>query len=255
MWEKWRLITDPALPGVVNMARDLAILEQVAAGEAPPTLRFYSWSPPAISLGHFQQEEDIVDTGACRRLGIEIVRRPTGGRALLHHRELTYSVVLPETHPLLPKGVLLSYRLLSTAIVSGLQRLGINAEMAPGESRGPGLAPGSCFDTPSAYEVQVAGKKVAGSAQLRRDGVLLQHGSILQELSLDLYRQVLPVRGGDDSHYMEKLAARAAGLDDLGYRFSLEDLALAICAGFAEVFNMEFANGEGQDKCRITNWP
>jgi lipoate-protein ligase A len=239
--EKWRLITDPALPGDINMARDMAMLEQVACHGAPPTLRFYAWNPPALSLGYFQKAEDVIDIKACRRLGIDIVRRPTGGRALLHHRELTYSLAVSENHPLIPRDVLSSYRLLSSAIVEGLHRLGVEAEMAPGENRGRGLTPGSCFDTPSAFEIQVRGKKVVGSAQLRRSGVLLQHGSILLELSPDLYRQVLlPSGAGEGDDYLVKLGDRSAGLADLGYRLTAEELALAVCAGFSRLFEADF---------------
>jgi lipoyl(octanoyl) transferase len=239
MREKWRLIYDASLPGAVNMSRDLTILEQVSAGLAPPTLRFYTWSPPALSLGYFQEVEEVADIAACSRLGIDIVRRPTGGRALLHHRELTYSVAVPDKSRIVPIGVLPAYKFFSQAIISGLQELGIGAALAPGDNRGKGLAPGSCFDTPSAYEIQVDGKKVVGSAQLRRNGALLQHGSILLELSLDLYRQVL--RGGrKHDGYSDSLAGRAAGLDDLGYRVSTEDLFRSVSKGFSELLSVDF---------------
>jgi lipoate-protein ligase A len=221
------------------MSRDLAILDEVAKAAAPPTLRFYTWSPPALSLGYFQQAEDVADIEACRRLGIEIVRRPTGGRALLHHRELTYSVAVPEGHPLIPTAVLPAYKFLSSAIINGLSLLGVEADLSAGENRGRGKAPGSCFDTPSAYEIQIGGKKVVGSAQLRRNGALLQHGSILLELSLDLYRHVLRHDCREDN-YIDILGKRAAGLHDLGYNTPIEDLTGAMVSGFSELLSTDF---------------
>jgi lipoyl(octanoyl) transferase len=239
--EVWRLICDPPLPGEVNMKRDLGLMAEVAAGKAPPTFRLYRWSPPALSLGRFQKEEEVVDREACRRLGVDLVRRPTGGRAVLHHRELTYSITIPENHRLIPKGVIEAYRLINQGILTTFKQLGIDASQAGAAERGAGLAPGSCFDTASAYEVRVKDKKVVGSAQLRRDGVLLQHGAILLELSLDLYRQLLlPREGGNYPAYLEALGSEAAGLNDLGYSVTPEELSDALAAGFAEVFLIKF---------------
>jgi len=222
------------------MDRDLTFHRQVARGEALPTLRFYSWDPPALSLGYFQRAEEVADLAACQSLGVDIVTRPTGGRALLHHRELTYSVTAAEGCHKIPASVLGAYRLFSEALVRGLARLGVPVELAPGEGRGRGLAPGACFDTPAAYELQVAGKKVAGSAQMRRDGALLQHGSILLSLPLELYRQVLLPPPGGGRPFLKSLKEGAAGLEDLGYRVTLEDLKAALQDGFAEVLDIDF---------------
>ena len=240
MKETWRLIHDPPLPGKENMARDLEIHRQVARGEAPPTLRFYTWDPPALSLGRFQRPEEVASLPACRDLGIHVVQRPTGGRALLHDRELTYSLAVPEGHPTIPSSVLGAYRAISAGLVRGLALLGIPAELAPGDKRGRPLAPGACFDTPSAYELQVKGKKVVGSAQMRRGGGLLQHGSVLLSLPLDLYRRVLLPPPGEGEDFLQSLAEGAAGLDDLGYRVTLEDLRAALQAGFLESLGLEF---------------
>jgi lipoyl(octanoyl) transferase len=232
------------------MERDLAFHRQVARGEALPTLRFYTWDPPALSLGYFQRLEDVADVAACHRLGVDIVSRPTGGRALLHHRELTYSVTAPEGCLKIPASVLEAYRLFSRALVRGLTRLGVPAELAPGSGRGRGLAPGACFDAPAAYELQVAGKKVAGSAQMRRDGALLQHGSILFSLPLELYRQVLLPPPGSGPDFLRSLEEGAAGLEDLGYRVDLEDLKAALRDGFAEVLDIDFS----MEKEAIAPW-
>src|SRR3982074_669972 len=127
----WRLLLDPPAPGAWNMAVDEVLLDGVAAGTTPPTLRFYEWMPPCLSLGYFQPF-DVVDIDGCRALGIEVVRRPTGGRAILHDRELTYSVALPASLLGHDGGVLPTYYRLSLALQDGLCRLGVPATLAPG---------------------------------------------------------------------------------------------------------------------------
>ena len=159
MLKQWSLIYDPPMPGKANMDRDLEILSSVAAGNSPPTLRLYRWAPPALSLGRFQKLEQVADLEACRRLGIDVVRRPTGGRAVLHHRELTYSIIVPDSRSLIPEGILPAYRFLNRALLAAFNMLEIETEQAPEKMRGPRLAPGSCFDSSSAYELRVAVKK------------------------------------------------------------------------------------------------
>lgn len=241
MSERWRLIDDPPLAGAINMQRDLEILEEVTSGKAPPTLRLYRWNPPALSLGRFQKIEAVADPGACRRLGIDLVRRPTGGRAILHDRELTYSFIVPNSPRYIPAGVVPSYRFISRALLYAFEDLQIEAELSPENPRGADLVPGSCFDTPSAYELRIAGKKVVGSAQVRRKGALLQHGSILLALPLESYRQVLrPREGEDEEAYLKSLQRRAAGLWDLGYTTTLQGLSDSLAAGFARLFGIEW---------------
>src|SRR5207237_1328078 len=141
--------------------------DAVAAGTAPPTLRFYEWALPCLSLGYFQSF-DVVDVDGCRALGVDVVRRPTGGRAILHDRELTYSVALPAAVLGQDGGVLPSYYRLSLALQDGLRRLGVPATLAP-ESAGSSAAHGPvCFDRPSAHEILLHGRKPVGRAQLRR---------------------------------------------------------------------------------------
>lgn len=219
-------------------------MQAVGAGEVPPTLRLYRWDPPALSLGFFQKAEAVVDREACQRLGIDVVKRPTGGRAVLHHRELTYSIIVPESHPHLPGGVLASYKFLSGGIMEAFRMLGLTPTLASGKRRGQGPGgPGACFDAPSAYEVQVEGKKVVGSAQLRRQGILLQHGSILLELPLELYYQILKLSGPEKkvTAYLEMLKKKAAGLHDLGYAVSSDDLAAALFQGFSKMFDADIS--------------
>ncbi len=241
---QWRLILDPPLSGRVNMERDLELMEEVAEGYSPPTLRLYQWNPPALSLGYFQDENEVVDLAACRKLGIDLVRRPTGGRAVLHAEELTYSIVVPEVHPFIDRGgVIDAYRSISRGLVTALNLIGITASLTPESKERAGLAPGSCFDTPSAYEIQVDGKKVVGSAQLRRDGIVLQHGAILFRLNHELYSKVLKKGcGKEKSCDPALLIEKAAGLLDLGYEISYERMIRALVKAFSLVIPAVFCS-------------
>src|SRR6266702_4428117 len=185
MSDGWRLLLDKPASGAWNMAVDEVLLDGVATGTAPPTLRFYEWTPPCLSLGYFQPF-DVVDIDGCRALGVEVVRLPTGGRAILHDRELTYSIALPASVLGQDGGVLPSYYRLSLALQDGLRRLGVPATLAP-ESAGSSAAHGPvCFDRPSAHEILLHGRKLVGSAQMRRGGGLLQHGSIRVETGYEM---------------------------------------------------------------------
>jgi lipoate-protein ligase A len=176
----WHLIIDPPASGAVNMARDRMLLDQLLRGERPATLRFYGWSPPCISLGLGQREE-ILDLEAVRRAGLDVVRRPTGGQALLHDRELTYSVVASLQDPVVGGTLMRSYHAISEALLAGLRQIGISGEGAPCEPRPAlGLTP-VCFASASAEEVLVGGRKLLASAQWRTRGAFLQHGSLLLE--------------------------------------------------------------------------
>jgi lipoate-protein ligase A len=160
------------------MALDQAMAEASAAGGSPPTLRFYRWQPPAVSLGRHQKITDI-DVEVARRKGYEIVRRPTGGRAILHIDELTYSVVAAADDPGVRGGVMDAYLRLSNALLAGLQSLGLPHvnKAAAGVRAGPDVS-AACFEVPSAYEITANGRKLMGSAQSRRAGYVLQHGSL-----------------------------------------------------------------------------
>ena len=195
----WRLIVDGDLAGARNMARDVATLEAAVAGEAPPTLRLYGWNPACLSLGR-HQDLTAVDLDFCRREGIDVVRRPTGGRALLHHLELTYSVVAPlGTHPL-PSPLQEAYRKICGALVRAARSWGIAAELTGGEVNlhlpGPRTAV-PCFKAPAGGEVVVEGRKIIGSSMRARRGFILQHGAIL--LDWDGHLQAGSMGLSDDS--------------------------------------------------------
>src|SRR5437763_12102382 len=224
----WRLLLDPPAEGAWNMAVDEVLLDGIAAGSAPPTLRFYTWTPACLSLGYFQPFS-VVNVEGCRGLGIDIVRRPTGGRAILHDRELTYSVALPASVLGHDGGVLPSYYRLSLALQEGLRRLGVPATLAP-ESAGSSAAHGPvCFDRPSAHEILLQGRKLVGSAQMRRGGGLLQHGSILIEPRIDKLLACLHRTDGEGSRGLEE---GVAGLGELGVT-APGPIAAAIRAAFA----------------------
>jgi len=170
----WRVLVDPPSSGPENMAVDHALAALVRPGEA--VLRIYRWSRPTVSFGRNEPARDRYDPAAGHSAGIEFVRRPTGGRAVLHDRELTYAAVLPR--PIRP-GLRATYGLINRGLVEAMCSLGVPAAMA--EGRNVPLPPdsGPCFDEPAPGEVTVAGRKLVGSAQARLEGALLQHGSLL----------------------------------------------------------------------------
>lgn len=177
----WRLIVDGDLAGALNMARDMAILEAVAGGESSPTLRLYGWSPPCLSLGRHQGVE-AANLDFCRAEGIHVVRRPTGGRALLHHLELTYAVVAPVGIDPLPCGLQEAYRSICKALLRAMHALGVEAELTGGEVNVHLPSPRSsvpCFEAPAGGEVVVRGRKLIGSALRAHAGAVLQHGALV----------------------------------------------------------------------------
>jgi lipoate-protein ligase A len=177
----WRLIVDGDLPGARNMARDVAMLEAVSDGQAPPTLRLYGWDPPCLTLGRHQGVE-AADLEFCSVEGIDVVRRPTGGRALLHHLELTYAVVAPLGKGPLPHGLQEAYRQICGALVRAMEALGVEAELTGGDVNLQLPGPRStvpCFEAPAGGEVVVHGRKLIGSAMRAHSSGILQHGAIL----------------------------------------------------------------------------
>ncbi|MCH1626606.1 lipoate--protein ligase family protein [Ferdinandcohnia quinoae] len=188
--EIWRFIDSGDCSPEFNMALDEALLDWHSEGKIPPTIRFYGWNPATLSIGYFQKVEKEIDLDAVKRYGLGFVRRPTGGRGVLHDKELTYSVIVSEEHPGMPQTVTEAYRVISEGILQGFRLLGLDAYFAVprSEEEREGLKnPRSavCFDAPSWYELVVEGRKVAGSAQTRQKGVILQHGSILLDIDED----------------------------------------------------------------------
>lgn len=175
----WRLIRSAPGVGAWNMAIDEAILESVANKETPPTLRLYNWEPPCLSLGYAQPVGDV-DLDALKNKSWHLVRRPTGGRAILHTDELTYAVIAPLEEPRVAGGVLQSYCRLAQALLLGLHLLGLPAQAKKEHNHPTGIRMDGpvCFEAPSNYEITVGGKKLIGSAQARRREGVLQHGAL-----------------------------------------------------------------------------
>lgn len=161
---KFRLIDSGKRTASFNMALDESVLTHIAKGKSPPTLRLYSWKPSAITLGYSLSIDNELNMGLCRQRDVDIVRRITGGGAVLHDRELTYSIIFPEKNKLVSRNILRSYGQICNALVIALKELGLAARFVP------------------INDVLVDGKKVSGSAQARKDGVILQHGTILLEV-------------------------------------------------------------------------
>lgn len=176
MSQEWRFILEPEFAsGPANMAWDEALA--VSAAEDQPLLRLYGWSEPTISLGRFQVSASV-NRDAAADLGMRIVRRPTGGRALLHTDEVTYMAALPRSHALCQGGVLETYRRIGDCLKAALLRLGFQTDAdAVSGSGGRSNSP-ACFEHVSAYETTVQGRKLVGSAQCVRKGYVLQHGSV-----------------------------------------------------------------------------
>jgi lipoyl(octanoyl) transferase len=241
----WRLLHTPFTSGARNMAIDEAILLANANGSAPPTLRFFGWTPPCLSLGYAQPGHEA-DHHRLRALGVDLVRRPTGGRAILHTDELTYSVIAPMDEPRVVGGVVESYQHLSAGLTHGLQRLGLTVradkEYSPAGA-GPVKGP-VCFEVPSNYEITVGlgvrPQKLLGSAQVRKQGVVLQHGTL--PLTGDIAR-IVEVLVFESEVARQSAAARVAQRATtlsavLGRDVSWDEAAAAMAAGFAAALNL-----------------
>jgi len=191
--QKWRLINSGEQSGAMNMALDEALLYSVASGDSLPVLRFYRWSPATVSLGYAQSVHTDLDLDVCARAGLDVVRRSTGGRAVLHAQEVTYSVISPLNTGLFGGSVLECYRVIADVLQKTLLQLGLPAELVPGKPRGghQNAMKAVCFSAPSQYELVIEGRKVAGSAQKRHGQAFLQHGSIPLEMDLELLGKAL----------------------------------------------------------------
>lgn len=247
--QRWRFIDSGNQDAALNMAIDEAILTLHSQNKVPPTIRFYGWNPSALSIGYFQQAKQEIYFPALKKYGLDFVRRATGGRAVLHDRELTYSVVLAESYADMPTSVTESYRLISTGLLYGFRHLGLDANFAiPKQSsrQQKGDRSAVCFDAPSGYELVVEGRKVAGSAQTRKQGTILQHGSILLDLNVDMLFDVFRfanerVKERLKTTFTHKAVAINQLLDD---PIELDQVKQAFRAGFAEGLDINLVEGQ-----------
>jgi lipoate-protein ligase A len=243
----WRVIRSGVADGATNMAVDEALLRAVARGETRPALRLYAWEPPCLSLGRGQPVDDV-DRRAVRAAGYDLVRRPTGGRAILHIDELTYSVVAPQNDPRVQGSIVESYRRLSSGLVRAMELLGMEQIVADrrveGHGAGASQAEGAvCFEVPSDYEITAGGKKLVGSAQMRARGVVLQHGTI--PLHGDIAR-ICPLLAQHPDPVRVRARATTVGRA-LGRLVTWEEAAQALIAAFEEALNLRLEPGELTD--------
>jgi lipoate-protein ligase A len=237
----WRLIIDGDLPGARNMARDMAILEAVSNGKSAPTLRLYGWDPPCLTLGR-HQGLDAADLDFCRSEGIDVVRRPTGGRALLHHHELTYSIVAKPGSGPLPRGLQEAYRTICSALVRAMGDLGVDAELTSGEVNLQLPGPRStvpCFEAPAGGEVVVRGRKLIGSAMRAHADSILQHGAIVT--GWDGRLQAGSMGLDSDASLRPQITTLT---DELGQEPSRATVEQALIEAVSTEFRIEFENSQ-----------
>jgi lipoate-protein ligase A len=216
--EKWRLLLHPPQDAYTNMAIDEILLRAET-----PTLRFYQWSPSAISIGYFQSIHDEVDLESCRTINVDVVRRITGGGAVYHdtHGEITYSITAP-LH-LIPPNIQKSYEYLCGGLVKGLQILGIPAKFFP------------------INDIQVNKKKISGSAQTRRFGHVLQHGTLLCSLDPNLMFSLLRVTKEKlKDKYIKNVKDRVTSIEHILGTMDKKTLLDAMIQGFSEALSTDF---------------
>ena len=246
----WRIINSGISAAATNMAIDEAIVLAHSAGKVPPTIRFYGWQPAAVSLGYFQRAMSEIDIDRCAERNIDVVRRLTGGRAVLHDAELTYSIVVQEDYPLIPPTITASYRYFSNGLLAGLEALGIQAKMtvpiAAYGQRKKHPTSAACFDAPSHYEVTVEGKKLIGSAQVRKNGVILQHGSVLLKFSAEQFVDLLRLPSAEKrEETTQMLKSRATSVEEaLGREVSWQEVYEPMPAAFASALGLTLEPGE-----------
>ena len=247
MTETWNFINTGSHDPYYNMAMDEALLNFVSRGEIDPVVRFYTWNPATLSVGYFQRLKKEIDIDKVNEKGFGLVRRQTGGRGVLHDKELTYSVIVSEEHPNMPSTVTEAYRIISEGLLEGFKLLGFEAYFAiprSKEEREKLKQPRSavCFDAPSWYELVVEGRKIAGSAQTRQKGVILQHGSLLQDVNVDELFDMFIFKNDRLKDKMKKaFVDKAVAINDIVDRhISIEEMEKAFEEGFKKGLNIEF---------------
>jgi lipoyl(octanoyl) transferase len=241
----WRLIITVSARGAWNMAVDEAILEHIGRGESLPTLRLYAWEPACLSLGYSQPFADV-DRTRLQARGWEVVRRATGGRAILHTDELTYSVTGNAEEPALSGGVLESYNRIAQALLVAVRKLGLPVELKEGKLTENAAPNPVCFEVPSSYEITVHGKKLIGSAQARKKEGVLQHGSLPLNGDLTRICQALALETeAARENAIQRLLRSATTVESvLGRTVSWKTAAQAFIDGFESQLELCFEKGD-----------
>jgi lipoate-protein ligase A len=235
---QWELIIDGAIDGLSNMAIDAALLDEVLASSSPRTIvRFYGWRQPTVSLGRNQKIDKAVDLDYCSANGIDVVHRPTGGRAVLHDDEMTYAVISNDSS-YFGDTIYGNYKAVSEALCRGYNGLGVPAVLAPDTKKVGGFANGAdlpCFISPSRYELMVEGRKIVGSAQRRVRDTFLQHGSMPITCNREALARATRL---EDASFLDR---EMAGVGEfLAERPTIEQLTGAFIRAFQESFSIEF---------------
>ena len=227
----WKLIVDKTpLKGSLNMAEDEYLLNSLEK-DSQTCLRFYRWEKPTASLGYSQNIEKVIDFNYCLENGIDIVRRMTGGKLVLHHNEITYSVCSSDEE-IFPPSLAESYKLISQALILGFKKMGVNSYLAADAPTSYIKGNLPCFSYPARNEIKVQGKKIVGSAQKRQGSRFIQHGSIPVENNGDLLESITNLKGGKSNIRMTSLS------EILGRKLSFDWAVECLTEGFSEYFGI-----------------
>ncbi len=247
----WRFLNTGPDSGAANMAIDEALLIGVNKGTTPPTVRVYAWDPPTVSLGYAQRIDAELDLEAVRRSGFGVVRRPTGGRAVLHAGELTYSVVGPAGEEPLGRSIMEAYEAIAQALAAGLSHLGIDVELAQVATEAmsrDGASP-PCFASAGRYELVIGGRKLIGSAQRRVGRGVLQHGSVLTDATHERIADVMLLADDRRRETVRRLlrqkTTHLSGI--LGRPVLFAEVAEAVKCGFAHAWGVSLDEGRLTD--------
>lgn len=266
----WRMIKTDPLSGAMNMALDEVLLDSVQAGTSPPVVRLYRWQPQAVTLGYSQRGAGQVNPEFCKAEGIDIVRRLTGGRAVLHDQEVTYSVISRQ-EGLFSFGILENYRTIAEVLLHCLKRVGLNAELVgrhAGTTNNSMVEKSACFTAPSQFEITCSGKKICGSSQKREQDSFLQHGSI--PVNIDLHKLFCALN-------TDRMASTELGTSRLGSKVgwinllrqppcTVDEVEMQLMSSFTLLWPVKFyvedptedeiekARKLAQQKYRFTDW-
>jgi lipoyl(octanoyl) transferase len=244
--ETWRLLSFQRLSGAENMAVDEAIFRETATRGGEPTLRLYGWIRPTVTVGYSQDLEEDVNRAFCEERGIDIVRRPTGGKAVYHSTDLTYSLASSQHRFPFSADILGTYRVIGRCLIKGLGKAGISAELVE-EGRAPGrcFEEAGCFAVPFRNELLVKGAKICGSAQVRGRDCFLQHGSVLIDFDPVISLQIMGKDGRDEEEAVRRLAGAVTCVSrETSVPVTAERLVPYLGSGFEELLNIRLLKGD-----------
>jgi lipoate-protein ligase A len=231
------------------MGIDLVLLNSCENGLAPPTVRLYGWQTPTLSIGKNQNIDKEINLNRCRDLGIPVIRRPTGGKAILHGNEITYAIAAPAKHSKFMGGIGDSLKTIGRALIYGLEELNISGStLNEGDYSSPPENKNSpaCFASLNKFEILVDGKKLAGSAQKRTRKAFLQHGSILIDLDAELFISLLNVDDKNSStEQIDKLNRSVVTLNQIREeKIEFDEVVKALQKGFQKALPGNWVSGE-----------